>query len=133
VGLGVLAACGSAATSSTPTATVAQVLAGHQLLAPIAAEELLRTPPQGLVIIDVRTPDEFAAGHIAGAIDIDLNGATFADDVAKLDPNVPYFVYCHSGNRSAQAVAYMLQAGIGSIYELQGGIGAWQSAGAPIV
>jgi phage shock protein E len=129
VGLG-LTSCGSSKTSSPPTAATASPLAaGHQMLTPPAADSLLRGPPSNLVIVDVRTPAEFAAGHIAGAVDIDLNSATFAGEVAKLDPKLPYFVYCHSGNRSAKAVAYMQQHDFGSIYELQGGIAAWLAAG----
>ena len=128
-----LASCGgSSATSSTsPPATAVAV--GHQLLEPAAADALLQNPPAGLVTLDVRTPEEFVAGHIASAVDIDLNGTTFAADIAKLDPKAPYFVYCHSGNRSGQAVAYMQQQGFDSIYELQGGIAAWQSAGLAVV
>lgn len=93
---------------------------------------MLKSPPAPLTIVDVRTPDEFAAGHLAGAIEIDLNGPSFATEVAKLDRNGVYFVYCHSGHRSATAVAYLQQAGFTSIYELQGGIVAWQRAGLPV-
>ena len=128
-----LTSCGGSNTSSPPTtAAPAPVAAGYQLLTPPAADALLRGPPSKLVILDVRTRSEFAAGHIAGAVDIDLNSATFASDVARLDPTLPYFVYCHSGNRSAQAVVFMKQHDFRSIYELQGGIAAWQAAGLPV-
>jgi phage shock protein E len=134
LGLGVLASCGgteeSASAGSTP-ATSAVV--GYQGLTPAAADALLKDPPVGLVVLDVRTPEEFAAGHIAGAVELDLQGATFETDVAKLDPEVPYFVYCQSGNRSGQAVDYLEQQGFTSIYELEAGIGAWQAAGLPVV
>jgi phage shock protein E len=139
--LALIASCGNSGTSSSPSSTAprptappaASAAVGHQLLAPAAADALLHNPPVGLVVLDVRTPAEFAAGHIASAIDLDLNGATFQSEVAKLDPATPYFVYCHSGNRSAQASAYLQQQGFTSIYELQGGITAWQSAGLPVV
>lgn len=128
-----LASCAGSNTSSPPTAaTAVSTAANHQMLTPPAADALLSSPPSKLVILDVRTASEFAAGHIAGAIDIDLNSATFANEVAKLDPKLPYFVYCHSGNRSAQAVAFMQQHDFRSIYELQGGIAAWQAAGLPV-
>ena len=137
VGLGA-ASCGSSKTSAPVTAVpvtsaAAAAAANYQLLAPTAADALLRDPPNKLVVLDVRTPAEFAAGHIAGAIDIDLTAATFAGEAAKLDPQTPYLVYCHSGNRSAQAVAFLKQHGFKSIYELQGGIAAWQAAGLPVV
>lgn len=133
LGLTVPVSCGGSAANSSTTASSAPVTVGHQLLAPAAADALLHSPPAGLVTLDVRTPDEFAAGHITGAVDLDLNAATFGAGVAELDPNAPYFVYCHSGNRSAQAVTYMQQQGFTSIYELQGGISAWQAAGLPVV
>jgi rhodanese-related sulfurtransferase len=140
-----LAACGGSGSSSrsptTPAAATATAGAstesgsgtGHQLLAAGAADRLLRTPPAGLVILDVRTPAEFAAGHLANALDVDVRAATFAADIAKLDPKVPYFVYCHSGNRSATASTYLEQHGFTTIFELQGGITAWQAAGLPVV
>ncbi|HEX4984191.1 MAG TPA: rhodanese-like domain-containing protein [Ilumatobacteraceae bacterium] len=134
LGLAVLSSCGDSSPSSasaTPPAT--SDVAGYQLLTPAAADELLRDPPDGLVVLDVRTPEEFAAGHIAGAVDLDLQGDAFETGVAALDPRSPYFVYCHSGNRSAQAVAYLRQQGFDSIYELEGGIGAWQAAGLAVV
>ena len=133
VGLTVVVSCGGSSATSATTAPAAATAVGHQLLVTADAHALLQSPPAGLVTLDVRTPEEFAAGHIAGAVDLDLNGTTFAAGVAALDPNAAYFVYCHSGHRSAQAVAFMQQQGFTSIYELQGGISAWQAAGLPVV
>jgi phage shock protein E len=136
LGLALLTSCGSEGTTSSsvlsaaPTTTVVN---GYEMLSPAAADELLRSPPAGLVILDVRTPPEFAAGHIASAVDVDLAGATFETDVANLDPKAPYFVYCHTGRRSADAVAYLRQHGFSSVYELEGGISAWEAAGLPVV
>ena len=129
-----MSSCGGSSNSSpTTTAPAVSAAVGYQMLTPPAADALLRDPPGGLVILDVRTPTEFTSGHIAGAVDIDLSSATFASDVARLDPKTPYFVYCHSGHRSAQAVALLQQHGFRSIYELQGGIATWQTAGLPVV
>ncbi len=75
-------------------------------------------------LVDVRTPAEFDAGHIAGAIDIDYEGSGFETAVKALDPSKTYFVYCRSGNRSGQATAIMQRDGIVHIYQLQGGINA---------
>lgn len=138
LGLTVLASCGDSEDSSPMTAPAGAdadttVAVGYQALAPAAADELLQNPPDGLVILDVRTPEEFAAGRIAGAVELDLQGAGFEADVAGLDPETPYFVYCHTDNRSGQAVAYMQQQGISSLYELTGGIAAWETAGLPVV
>ena len=74
------------------------------------------------VLLDVRTPSEFLAGHIDKAINIDFENQTFLSEIKKLDINTTYFVYCRSGNRSSQAVSIMKANGIKNIYELQGGI-----------
>lgn len=67
------------------------------------------------MIIDVRTPEEFAAGHLEGAVNIDLQAADFADRIAALDPAASYVVYCRSGNRSGQAQSYMQSVGFGDV------------------
>ena len=91
-----------------------------------------RMAKEGTVILDVRTPEEFAAGHIPGAINLDVQSPTFADDVASLDNAVPYAVYCRSDNRSQVALDIMTERGF-EAFHLAGGIGAWQSAGYDIV
>ena len=87
----------------------------------------------GVQIIDVRTPEEFAEGHIPGAVNIAVQDAGFADQVSRLDPTGTYAVYCRSGNRSKSAVAGMQRAGITSIYELESGTTGWVAAGKPLV
>lgn len=87
----------------------------------------------GVVVLDVRTPGEFAAGHIENAINIDVEGMTFDSEIAKLDKNVEYAVYCHSGRRSAIAAEKMTKAGFNKVANLEGGIISWQSAGYPLV
>jgi rhodanese-related sulfurtransferase len=69
-------------------------------------------------IIDVRTPEEFAAGHLEGAVLIDIKDASFDSKIAALDSDAAYIVYCRSGNRSAQAVERMRGAGIDDITDL---------------
>lgn len=74
------------------------------------------------ILIDVRTPAEYDAGHLEGATLLDLNGGEFAAALPTLDPNAEYAVYCKSGNRSGQAVALMEEAGFENIIDL-GSIG----------
>lgn len=83
----------------------------------------------GVQIIDVRTPAEFADGHIAGAVNIPVQQADFGSRVAKLDPKATYAVYCRSGHRSQMAVAQMQTAGLTNVYELGEGINGWTAAG----
>jgi rhodanese-related sulfurtransferase len=70
------------------------------------------------VIIDVRTPEEFAAGHLDGAMLIDIKNPSFDAEIAKLDAAASYIVYCRSGNRSAQAADRMRAIGIENITDL---------------
>ena len=82
------------------------------------------------VIIDVRRPDEFAAGHIPGAVNID--SAAFPEYITGLDPGGVYVVYCQRGGRSAGVCTMMQEAGFGEVYEIEGGISAWKAAGLPV-
>lgn len=68
-------------------------------------------------IIDVRTPAEYAAGHIAGAQNIDVEAADFGSKIAALDKTAPYLVYCHSGRRSGIAATQMAAAGFTNIVD----------------
>jgi rhodanese-related sulfurtransferase len=64
------------------------------------------------VVIDVRTPGEYAAGHLDGAVNLDLTSGELAAEIPALDADDEYVVYCKSGNRSAQATQLMEQAGL---------------------
>ncbi len=78
------------------------------------------------VILDVRTEEELADGHIPGAINIDIyKGQGFLDELEKLDKSKNYYVYCRSGSRSAQACALMGQLNFEGAYNLKGGFIEW--------
>ncbi len=76
------------------------------------------------VLIDVRTPGEFASGSIDRALNIDLTSADFEERIKTLDPNGEYFLFCRSGNRSAVACGIMAKEGL-KVYNLKGGVGSW--------
>lgn len=83
-------------------------------------------------LVDVRTPEEFAAGHIAGAVNIDWRSESFLDNaVALLDPDRVVIVYCRAGNRSAEASEKLEEQGF-EVYNLIGGIESWVEGGAPV-
>ena len=84
------------------------------------------------VVLDVRTPKEFAAGHIPGAVNIDWNAADFGKKVAELDKSKTYLVQCAIGGRSAQAANRMTTLQFTNVYNLEGGIKAWEKAGKPV-
>jgi hypothetical protein len=87
----------------------------------------------GVVILDVRTPGEFAEGYIEGARMIDFQGGSFETEIASLDKNATYAVYCRSGNRSGQAVKIMQDAGFLNLFNLEGGVIDWANQGMPLV
>jgi rhodanese-related sulfurtransferase len=85
------------------------------------------------VIIDVRTPEEFADGHIEDAINIDFYSETFQDELNILDKDKSYLIYCRSGRRSASALAIMEELNFREAYNMMGGIIQWQAEGLPTV
>ena len=124
-----VSACSSGAPVSSPitTASGASTPALGQHMAASDFSTAMKTP--GTIVLDVRTPAEFAGGHLPNARNIDLNGSDFATRIAALDKKATYAVYCKSGKRSAAAMAQMTAADFTHVYDLTGGIGAWQEMG----
>lgn len=106
---------------AAPAATV-QSLAASDLAA--------RMADPNVVVIDVRTPAEFGAGHVKGALNYDVTGSDFARQIATLDKGKTYVVYCRSGSRSARAGEQMIAAGFPTVFNA-GGFSALQAAGVP--
>ena len=86
-----------------------------------------------VVILDVRTPGEFATGHIEGAINIDVEGTTFDLQIAQLDKSKEYAIYCRSGRRSAVAAEKMADSGFTKLTNLKSGVIEWQGSGYQLV
>lgn len=84
------------------------------------------------VLVDVRTPTEYASGHIAGSVNMDWTAKDYEKGFAKLDPKKPVLLYCHGGGRSEQALEYLESKGY-KPQHLGGGITAWKKAGLPTV
>jgi len=80
-----------------------------------------------LILLDVRTPEEFAAGHLNGALNLNLNVPDFADRLNELDKTKVYLVYCKGGVRSARAMQIMQKQGFRQVYNLSGGLNKWQA------
>jgi phage shock protein E len=85
------------------------------------------------ILLDVRTPGEFKDSHIPGAILIDFNAPDFDQQIAKLDKNRSYLVYCAVGGRSAKACKKMEKLNFSTLYNLEGGIKAWEKQGKPVL
>lgn len=86
-------------------------------------ENGLTTP--NIQVLDVRTPDEFAKGHIEAAKNVDWNNANFESNIASLDKNKPVYIYCLGGGRSKKAALKMTELGFKNIVELEGGYMNW--------
>jgi rhodanese-related sulfurtransferase len=102
------------------------------LLAPKAFEEKIKETP-GAMVLDVRTPEEVKQGKIKDAKNIDFNNSNFEKEVAKLDKDKTYFVYCAKGGRSSKAYAILKSSGFKNVYDLEGGFTNWKEMGLPIV
>ena len=85
------------------------------------------------VIVDVRTPSEYANGHIAEAINIDINSGVFREKAQHLAKDNTFLVYCRSGSRSAVASKILAELGFARIYNMTGSIREWQAAGLPLI
>jgi len=85
------------------------------------------------VIIDVRTPGEFAGEHIGNATNIDFYSEAFRDMLTNLDKNKTYLVYCKVGGRSGSALDIMAELNFREAYNILGGINQWKTEGLPTV
>lgn len=111
----VLTGCGSASDNATGSGNTGQL------------------NPADVTIIDVRTPGEFANGHLQNAVNINLQSADFAEQVSQLSRSGTYVVYCRSGNRSAEAVSQMKDMGFTQVTDAGGMSEASGTTGVQIV
>ena len=96
----------------------------------IAAQDFeKRRKSRGVTVLDVRSPEEFASGHIPGAINLDINGPDFAQKASKLNKSKTILVNCHAGSRGAIASAELAKLGFKTVCNLEGGLAAWEQAG----
>jgi phage shock protein E len=84
---------------------------------------------QKVQLIDVRTPAEFASGHLKNAKNINYASDNFPEEMSKLDHTKALYIYCAAGGRSSKAVPVLEQLGFKQIFDLEGGINAWKTAG----
>lgn len=118
VGVALLSACSSNSTAAIINMDVSE-------FADVIAN-------QDVVILDVRTPAEFASGRIANSINIDAESGNFEAEIQALDKTKTYAVYCRSGRRSGVATGTMANAGFTSLYNMNGGTIDWTNSGLPL-
>lgn len=125
-----LIACGTEqppATTATPSATTPT--SGKTPVYQRFSNEnfaTLRVAYPSAPLIDVRTPEEYAAGHIPGAKNINVNDPDFREQIGNYNKQYPIFVYCQAGGRSAKACGALEELGFEQIYELKNGYGEWE-------
>ncbi|MBL9130826.1 MAG: rhodanese-like domain-containing protein [Verrucomicrobiaceae bacterium] len=99
----------------------------------VKAEDAAKIIAEGkVVIIDVRTPDEFKDGHIKGAKNIDISSGDFEAQLGKLDKTQPTLVHCQAGGRSMRALKVFQKLGFEKLIHLDDGFGGWEAAGKPV-
>ena len=103
---------------------------GIESLSPAQAQAKLAQP--GVVLVDVRTAQEYAGGHIAGSVLIPLDDLERQAGGLLPDRNAPLVVYCHSGRRSQKAIGILKSMGYTKLANLDGGISNWQAQGLPV-
>jgi len=102
----------------------------QNVLPPVAFSQKLAQTAQAQ-LLDVRTPEEYAGGHLKAASNADANGTGLEEAVARLDRKRPVFVYCLAGGRSKSAASFLTKQGF-TVYDLKGGVLAWQKEGLPL-
>lgn len=88
----------------------------------VSTRQMKKLPKKDIVVIDVRTSEEYREGHLRGALLIDVKDETFKEKIAELDKTRDYYVYCRSGKRSAHAQDLMLAMGFKNVCNVEGGI-----------
>ncbi|GAB3218228.1 rhodanese-like domain-containing protein [Algoriphagus aestuariicola] len=87
---------------------------------------------KNVVLVDVRTPEEVADGHLDGALNINFLSENFAGEIEALNKKNTYLIYCRTGKKSRSAADLLEKAGFKRVHMLDGGITAWKDAGKPI-
>lgn len=120
-------ACGQPVASDAGPAGMEATAPAGPAYENLSAEEFAgRIGAPNTVILDVRTPGETAGGVISGALELDYRAPGFAEEVAALDKDKTYLVYCASGGRSGKACEMMKEAGFKEVVNLKGGYRAWK-------
>lgn len=118
--------------AQTETNAPVQAISKPILLNPAAFEQKIAETADAQ-LIDVRTPGEVSRGKLPACTNIDYSSENFQDQLASLDKTKPVFVYCAVGGRSGRAASMLSDMGFSEVYDLDGGIKAWQLAGKNIL
>lgn len=115
-----------------PISLITQAQTGPKHLQPQQAAQWLESD-KSVVVLDVRTADEFRTVHLKNAVNVDYTAPDFEQQLAKLDRSKPYLLHCALGGRSTKALPVLQNLGFKDVRHLDGGIQAWQNAKLPVV
>ncbi len=125
-----LVACGGGGDSEADAAADN----GPQVVDVDPAQALKLIYDDEVLVLDVRTPEEYALGHIGGALNYNIHDDNFERSVNALDKSKPYLVHCQAGvagGRSRKAIEVLQAGGATKVYHLNGGFNAWQEQEQP--
>ncbi len=122
----------AAAVFSLVLVIVYELRARANAFAAISPQDLIRLQNQGALVLDIRKPDEYAAGHIAGARHLSPDQILTAQDHLKKYKDKPVVVYCGTGSLGASAVRQLNAQGFTKAYNLRGGIAGWRTDNLPV-
>jgi rhodanese-related sulfurtransferase len=118
-------ACGCVICKSDFTSNV--IRSDFDVVRVVSVSDFNNLLSEDVILIDIRTPQEFVLGNIENATNIDFYSSSFRDDINALDKNKTYLIYCRSGSRTNEASQIMKSLGFKEVYVLGGGINAWIS------
>ena len=130
MGISALAGCtapGAGQVAAPATADAVQAV--NQKITPADYQQKFGEGSAAHTLVDVRTPEEFAGGHIAGSANINVE--ELSQRLSEVPKDKPVVLYCRSGNRSAKAAQILAEAGYTEVYDL-GGIQTWTEQGYPV-
>lgn len=108
--------------------TIALTISSAQSLKMIKANRM----NSNFIVLDVRTPEEYLEKRIKGSMNIDFRSPDFADKLNGLDKSKIYLIYCRSGHRSGQALQVMKDLNFRKVYNMNGGLNAWEAGHFPV-
>ncbi|CAG5080336.1 rhodanese-like domain-containing protein [Parvicella tangerina] len=120
----VFVACNN--TDSGEAASTEEVMNKQQRVSKATFKAFLDEHGDEVQLVDVRTPEEYGAGTIDGAKNMDFYGPNFASELESLDKDKPVMIFCKSGGRSGQTLEMMKEMGFSTVLELEGGYSGWE-------
>jgi rhodanese-related sulfurtransferase len=128
-----LTACSSEQPQSQASVTVQEPVQSSVIALTVPVDRWEQgTKDFGGTILDVRTEAEVGEGMVAGAVNMDVLARGFDERIKSLSKDQPVHVYCRSGGRSSKAMGILVENGFTEVYNMDGGMIAWEAAGKPI-